>query len=89
MTQFELAQLAKKIKALHFTPWHLRDPKLVKVKTYPGGNEAWYSYFINEWIPGQADCSALMRLFILVNFDPAALIKIIIAPPPGKKRSAA
>lgn len=89
MTQFELAQLAKKISDLHFTPWHLRDPKLAKVKTYPGGPDAWYSYFINEWIPGQADASALMKLFIWVHFDPVAFINIIIAPPPGRKRNAA
>lgn len=88
MTQFELLKIAKKIRKLHFIPWHERIPVLPKVKNYPGGAEAWFDNFLNEWIPSQKDSSNLMSLFILCKFDPIAFLKIIVAPPPGRKKKA-
>lgn len=94
MDQLKLTRLAKEISKIYFIPWHERDRGRLKtpmLNSFPGGDDEIYRYLINEWIPGQADSAALMKLLILCEFEMCQFFKIIVTPPPGKKsvRSAA
>lgn len=90
MTQFELAQLAKKISNLYIFPWHKREKEkfnALRKSRHPGAFDDFYSYVINEWILEQPDKDSLMKLFILVGFDMPAFFRLIVSPDPGKKRT--
>lgn len=47
--------------------------------------DRYYSYVINHWIPNQPDCGALMKLFILCDFDLIRFARLIIDPGPGTR----
>lgn len=90
MTQLELAQLAKKISNLYIFPWHKREKAKLNVlrkARHPSAFDDFYSYVINEWILEQPDKESLMELFILVGFDMAAFLRLIVSADPGKKRT--
>jgi len=84
MTQFELAQFAKAISKLSFTPWHKRYPKLIGPEEFPNGIRFW-EYVVNDWIFSQQDHGALLTLLVLCGFDLKLFFQTIVAPPPSPK----
>lgn len=50
-----------------------RKLRMKKLKDFPS-NQEWYSWVINEWIPGQPDYKDLMNLMILLDLDIRAFI---------------
>jgi hypothetical protein len=69
--------------------WNDRNPKLKPPRDFgydratdaPGNWAAcdrWYSYLINEWIPGQPDWKELMGLFIgEALFEPLKFVQLL------------
>jgi hypothetical protein len=63
-------------------PYKEREVKLKRPSDFASpqgqtiqGCDAWYSYMINDWIPGQPDAGELMALFIACDFQPLPFIE--------------